>query len=387
MSEQSATDTSAEPGEDELAEPPAKDAEELAPAPPAAPDLGTPGPPLERHSPFYIGFVGGLGALTAYFLVTQLSRVTGALILTVVALFLAAGLNPAVLWFERHGLRRRYALVSVIGIVLVALVGFVFTLMPVIGDQIQLISENAPEWLEELQNNAFLQRLDERFGVIDRFTDWLQQGDWISTIFGGVLGFGLMLASAVANALVLVVLTLYFLAGLDATKSALYRLAPASRRDRVSKLSDRVLEGIGGYVSGAFIVAMCAGITSVIFLFAVGLGEYAVALAFVVALLDFIPMIGATLGASVVTLIGFANDPKIGVMCILFYLAYQGLENWVIYPRVMSRAVDVPGAITVIAALIGAGLLGVAGALMAIPTAAALLMITREVFIRRQDER
>jgi predicted PurR-regulated permease PerM len=174
---------------------------------------------------------------------------------------------------------------------------------------------------------------------------------------------------------------------LEKTKHAFYRLAPRSRRDRVTKLGDRVIASVGGYVSGAFVVASCAGITSLIFLFVVGLGEYAVALAFVVAVLDVIPMIGATIGAVLVTAIGFATDVKIGIACAIFYLVYQQVENYVLYPRVMSHSVDIPGAVTVIAALVGATLLGVVGALLAIPTAAAILMITREVFVRRQDAR
>jgi predicted PurR-regulated permease PerM len=133
------------------------------------------------------------------------------------------------------------------------------------------------------------------------------------------------------------------------------------------------------------VVATCAGVSSLIFLFIVGLSEYAVALAFVVALLDVIPMIGATIGAVIVTAIGFAEDPKIGIACIVFYLLYQQIENYVIYPRVMRRAVDIPGAVTVIAALLGGALLGVVGALLAIPTAAAVLLIIREVWVRRAD--
>ena len=148
-----------------------------------------------------------------------------------------------------------------------------------------------------------------------------------------------------------------------------------------------MLDGVGGYVSGAFVVALCAGLSSLVFLFIVGLGEYAVALSFVVALLDVIPMIGATIGAVIVTAIGFATDPKIGLACLVFYLIYQQVENYAIYPRVMSRSVDIPGAMTVIAALVGAALLGVVGALLAIPTAAAILMLTREVLVRRQDAR
>uniref|UniRef100_UPI00286D6160 AI-2E family transporter n=1 Tax=Nocardioides sp. TaxID=35761 RepID=UPI00286D6160 len=212
-------------------------------------------------------------------------------------------------------------------------------------------------------------------------------GDFLSGIFGGVLGVGLKILGALFNAFIILVLTLYFLSSLDKTKNAFYRLAPASRRHRVSLLGDQIVRNVGGYVSGAFIVALCAGISSLVFLFAVGLGEYAVALAFVVALLDVIPMIGATLGAVIVTAIAFATDVKTGIICAIFFLIYQQVENYVIYPRVMSKSVDLPGAVIVIAALVGAGLLGVVGALLAIPTAAAILLILREVVVRRQDAR
>ncbi len=132
-------------------------------------------------------------------------------------------------------------------------------------------------------------------------------------------------------------------------------------------------------------VALCAGVSTAIFLCIVGMSQYAVALAFVVFLLDVIPMIGATIGAVIVCAIGFATDPQIGIICLIFYVAYQQLENYVLYPRVMSRSVDIPGSVTVIAALIGASLLGVVGALLAIPTAAAVLLLTREIFVRQQD--
>jgi predicted PurR-regulated permease PerM len=350
-------------------------------------DLGQPGPPLSHQSPFRIGFLGGIGFLLAWFLGMQVLKVGGPLILIVVALFLAAGLNPAVEWFERRGLPRPYAVTAVIIGVLLVMTGFVFTLVPVISDQVARISDQAPDWFAQLKGNTWVQELDERFDIIDKAEGYVAGGDWLSGLFGGVVGVGLKVLSTLLNGFVVVVLTLYFLAGLDATKAALYRLAPASRRERVSKLGDRVVRSVGGYVAGAFVIALCAGVTSLIFLFIVGLGEYAVALAFVVALLDVIPMIGATLGAIVVSAIGFATDVKIGVACVIFYVVYQQLENYLVYPRVMSRSVDIPGSVTVIAALIGAGLLGVTGALLAIPTAAAILMITKEVFIRRQDAR
>ena len=352
-----------------------------------APDFGKQGKPFERRSPFYVGFVGGLGALLAYFLFTAIVGISSVLLLVVVSMFLAAGLNPAVELLERRGLRRGVAVLCVTTAVLAALALFLVAILPVITDQVAAITAQAPEWFDRLQHNDQVQRLNEEYQVIDKAKDYVAGGDFLSGLFGGVLGVGLKILSALFNAFVVVVLTLYFLASLGATKRALYRLAPASRRERVSRLGDRVLHDIGGYVAGAFVVATCAGLSSLVFLLIVGLGEYAVALAFVVALLDVIPMIGATIGAVIVTAIGFATDVKIGIACAIFYLIYQQIENYLIYPRVMSRSVDVPGAVTVVAALIGAGLLGVVGALLAIPTAAAVLLIMREVVVRRQDAR
>jgi len=349
--------------------------------------LGEPGPPLDHKAPFFVGFVGATGALLAFWLLTNIQAIGNTLVLILVSLFLAAGLNPAVSFFERRGLRRGYAVIVVIVCVVIAVVLFLVAIVPVITDQVKSITDQAPTWFDQLQHNATVEDLDAEYDIIDKARDYVTGGDFVGTLFGGALGIGLAVLGALFNAFIILVLTLYFLSSLETTKNALYRLAPASRRDRVSRLGNRIVESVGAYVSGAFIVATCAGLSSLVFLFAVGLGKYAVALAFVVALLDVIPMIGATIGAVVVTAIAFAEDPKIGLACVVFYVAYQQIENYVIYPRVMSKSVDVPGAVTVIAALVGAALMGVVGALLAIPTAAAILMLTREVFVRRQDLR
>ena len=350
-------------------------------------DLGDPGEPFERRSPYFIGFIGGLGVLTAYFLFTALMGISSVLLLIVVSLFLACGLNPSVEFLERRGLTRTWAVAAVIVAALLALALFLLAIVPVITDQVRALSDNVPGWLDDLRTNRRIQELDQEYDIIDKVQGYVTEGDFVGTLFGGALGFGLKIISALFNAFIIVVLTLYFLASLETTKKAMYQLAPASRRDRVTKLGDRVIHNIGGYVSGAFVVAMCAGISSLIFLFFVGLAEYAVALAFVVTVLDVIPMIGATIGAVIVTAIAFATDVKTGILCAIFYVIYQQVENYVIYPRVMRRSVDVPGAVVVIAALVGAALLGVIGALLAIPTAAAVLLVMREVVVKRQDTR
>lgn len=339
------------------------------------------------HGPVALGFLLTLGGLIAYFLGGLLLSVGNVIILVVVAFFLAAGLNPAVEMLRRRGLSRAWGVVAVTAIVVLALALFVFALVPVISDQVATIVDNAPGWLEALQANNQVQRVEREFKVIDKVKEFVSGGDYASSLFGGVLGVGLAVLGFFANAFIVIVLTLYFLASMERTKRSVLTLAPASRRERVTDLSERILASIGGYVSGAFIVAMCAGLSSLVFLFVVGLSEYAVALAAVVALLDVIPMIGATLGAVVVTAIGFATDPKIGIACLIFYVIYQQFENYVIYPRVMQRSVNVPGSVTVIAALIGAGLLGVIGALLAIPTAAAILLLIRELWVPRQQSR
>jgi predicted PurR-regulated permease PerM len=371
---------------------PAAAAAPTTPTTPAAPAAPPPGladteAPQKRHSPFALGFLAGAGALLAFWLGQQILSIASVILLIVVAMFLAVGLNPVVELLQRRGLGRAWAVLLVVAGVVTAVTLFVVAIVPVITDQVTTISDRAPVWLGDIQGNRTVQDLDERYGLLDRVESTVTGGEFVNRVFGGVLGVGLALLTAVANTFVVVVLMLYFLASLPSIKRFAYRFAPASRRERVGDLGDRILATVGGYVSGAFIVACAAGLSSLVFLFVVGLGEYAVALALVVALLGVIPMIGATLGAVVVTAIGFATDPRIGLACLVFYLVYQQFENYVIYPKVMSRSVDLPGSLIVVAALVGAALLGVIGALLAVPTAAAAQLVVKEVLLPRQDAR
>jgi predicted PurR-regulated permease PerM len=350
-------------------------------------------PPAERaargtwsHSPFVTGFMLAAGALLAWWFGGLILQASSVLILVVVALFIAFGLSPVVQWLMRHGVRHSFAVFLVALAFVAALALFVLAIAPVVADQLSTLTKNAPGYFDQLQHNSQIEKLDAKYDIIDKAKQYVTSGDLTQQVFGGVLGVGLAILGFVANTFIVLVLTLYFMSSLNTIKGTLYRLAPASRRETVTDLGDRILAGIGGYVSGAFIVALCAGLSTLVFLFIVGMGQYAVALALVVSILDVIPMIGATLGAVIVSAIGLATDLKVGIACIIFYIVYQQVENYLIYPRVMSRSVDISGAMTVIAALVGASLLGVIGALLAIPTAAAIMLLVREVFIRRQDE-
>lgn len=344
-------------------------------------------PSLLRHSPFNIGFFGAFGALIALFLSQQLLSISSVLILLVLAMFLAIGLSPTVEWFMKRGMRRGLAVLLVLVVVIGVLTLFVFTVVPVISDQIAQITKNAPGWFQDLQRNETVQQVDDRFAVIDKIQDYITGGDFGQQVFGGALGVGLAVLSALANAFIVIVLMVYFLVSMPSIKHAAYSLAPASKRVRVSELGDRIIRSTGAYVSGAFFVSLCAGISTLIFTLAVGLSDYSFALAFIVGLLSLIPVIGAVVSGIIITLLALTVSPTVAIISAIYYVAYQQVESYFISPRIMKRAVDIPGSVTVIAALLGGSLMGVIGALLAVPVAAALLLLHREVLLKRQDAR
>ncbi len=342
---------------------------------------------LLRHTPFNVGFFGALGALVALFLSQQLLSISSILILLVMSMFLAIGLNPVVEFFMRRGMRRGIAVLLVLIVVIGVLALFVVAIAPVISEQIAQITLNAPGWLDDLQSNSQVQRLDDRYDVIAKARDYIQNGDFGQKVFGGALGVGLKVLSALANSLIVIVLMIYFLASLPSIKHAGYSLAPASRRPRVSELGDKIIHSTGAYVAGAFLVALCAGLSTLVFSLVVGLGDYAFALSFVVGLFSLIPVVGAFASGALMTLLALTVSPSVALVTLIYYIAYQQVESYLIYPRIMKKSVDIPGSVTVVAALVGGSLLGVVGALLAVPVAAALLLLHREVFLKRQDAR
>jgi predicted PurR-regulated permease PerM len=270
-------------------------------------------------------------------------------------------------------------------LMILAVLGVGFAIVPVVTDQINNLINNAPDWLDLLNKSKALKELNARYDFITKAQNYIQDPALAQKAFGGILGVGKVVANALFSAFTILILTLYFLASLPTVKRAAYSLVPASRRTRVSILGDEVLSRVGGYVSGQFVVAILAGFCCFVFLEIIGLGQYAVALAIVVIFCDFIPMVGGLIGSALITLIGLTDGLWTGVACLAYGVIYQQIENYVVAPRIMRRAVDIPGAVTVIAALLGGALLGVVGALLAIPTAAAVLLIIREVWVRKAD--
>jgi predicted PurR-regulated permease PerM len=351
--------------------------------------FGTPGAPLNRRSPFYIGLLGGFGVLVAYGLVQSLARLSQVLTLLAVALFLALGLDPIVRWLQRRGLGRGWAVLVVFVVVIGAFAGLLFVLVPPVADQGTELANKAPTYVQNLLRNKTVRNFDNHYHVVSKLQaelkQKLSQGALWTQVFGGVLGAGKAAVSGAFSAFTVLVLTLYLTASLPSVKEACYRAVPASRRDRVRNLSEEISRRVGGYVIGQVAIASTNAICSYILLRILGL-PYPEALAVTVGILGLVPMIGASLGAVVVILVALFSSFTTALIALVYYVIYQQLENYLIAPRVMHRTIAVPGAVTVVAALAGGTLLGVVGALMAIPTAAGLILIYHEVLVPRQQQ-
>lgn len=347
--------------------------------------FGKPGQPLGRAHPFVFGFTAALGVITAWMLVKTATNAKSVLVMIVVAMFLAVGLNPAVERLRRFGLPRGAAVATVFLIVILFFAGFVASLVQPVSEQVTELRHNIPEYVQQLQNNKTLADWDKRYGLLERAEKTVNGDGFQKGLTDTATGIGKVAINGIFQTITILILTLYFLSSLPQIKTFFYQLAPRTRRARVALLGDEILDRIGGYVAGQFTIALIAGVCSYIFLSVLGV-KYALALALIVAVTDLIPLIGATIGAVVVSLVAFLTGTTTDlIVCAVFYVIYQQVENYVVYPRVMKRTVDVQPAVTIVAALVGAALLGVVGALLAIPTAAAISLLIREVVIPRQE--
>ncbi|WP_424529589.1 AI-2E family transporter [Sphaerisporangium viridialbum] len=350
----------------------------------AALPYGLPGKPLAR-GPFLWGLTAALGVLTAWALAQALISSRSVIVLIVVAAFLAVGLNPVVEILQRRGLNRRWAISIVFLGVIALFVLFGLAIVPPVSQESSDFVSAVPGYVESLMANPTIKQLDTDYQIIANIQTYITSGGLGATVAGGILGAGAVVLDAFFSGFTLLVLTLYFLGSLPVIKEYLLLLVPASRRPRTRAIGDEILSGIGGYVAGNVLISVIAGGLSWLFLTIAG-AKYALALALVVAVTDLIPLVGATVGAVLVSAVGFLQSGTLGIACVIFFVVYQQIENYVIYPRVMSRSVDVAPAVSVIAALFGGALLGAVGALLAIPVAAAVALIVREVVLPRQAQ-
>ncbi|MEV0645656.1 AI-2E family transporter [Phytomonospora sp. NPDC050363] len=336
-----------------------------------------------RQTPFSYGLFGGLGLIVAYMLYIGLQQAWGVLLSIIIAGFLAIGINPMVVRVQRLVKKRGIAVAIVALVMFIVVCGGFATLLPPLITEINSFVDALPAYIENLKGNRFINDLNEQYQIIENLKS-AASAENITSAAGGLVSVVGVVGGTVFNGLMVVILTFYFLAAFDRLKDGAYRLLPADRRPRAQVLGDEMLTKVGNYTIGALGIAAIAGVTSFIFMFIVDI-KYAYALALIVAIFDLIPQVGATIGAVIVSLAGFSVSIPVGIACVIFFVLYQQLENWVIYPRMMSKSVKVSDLGAILGLLIGTALFGIVGALMAVPAVAAVQLLVREVHIPRQD--
>jgi predicted PurR-regulated permease PerM len=352
-------------------------------------DFGVKGAPINTQHPFYFGFLFATGALFAIALLQALQSASQVFILIIISLFLAMGLNPAVSTIEGRGLRRGAAVSIVVVSVLLVVAGAALIVIPPVFNQVNELVEGAPALIDSLRNNQTLLRLDQDYGFIqtlqEKFQSWFADGKLLTGAFGGVLGVGKTVLSGAFSTLTVLVLTLYFVYSLPNVTKVFYRLTPASRRERVSKIGDAIIARVGSFVGSQILIAFFASI----FVFLLGLVlelPYAAALGMLILFVALIPLVGHFIGGSIVSFVALTQSPLKGLLALLLYTAYVQIENYLITPRIMKKTLAIPGLVTIVAALLGTSLFGLIGGLLAVPVAAAVILILDEVIFPKTDK-
>jgi predicted PurR-regulated permease PerM len=351
-------------------------------------DYGILGKPINQSHPFYFGFIATLGALTAIVLMRALASVSQIFVLILIALFLATGLNPAVEALRKRKMSRSTAVTVIFSSVILFVIFFALVVVPPVISQGTNLIENAPQLLQDLMKNETINQLNTQFGLIDTLQEKLKtitsDGTLLISTFGGVIGVGKSVLSGFFTALTILVLTLYFITSLPQAVNLGLSLVPASRRDRVGVLTNAIIARVGAFVGSQILIAAMAAVFVVILATVLGLpSPFAIGMIVLVAAL--IPLIGHFLGGGIVTLIALTQSVAIGAIAFVAYIVYVQIENYVVTPRIMKRTLAVPGAVTIISALIGSSLLGLVGGLLAVPVAASIILILDEVVIPRAN--
>jgi predicted PurR-regulated permease PerM len=355
----------------------------------AAADYGTMGAPINRAHPFYFGFIATLGALTSIVLMRALASVSQIFVLILIALFLAMGLNPAVEALRKRNLSRNAAVTVIFSSVILFVIFFALVVVPPVISQGTNLIQSGPQLLQDLMKNETISKLNTQYGLIDTLQERLKSvtsdGTLLISTFGGVIGVGKSVLSGFFTALTILVLTLYFITSLPQAVNLGLSLVPASRRDRVGLLTNAIIARVGSFVGSQILIAAMAAVFVTILATILGLPS-PIAIGMFVLVAALIPLIGHFIGAGIFTLIALSQSLVIGIVAFVAYVVYVQIENYVVTPRIMKRTLSVPGAVTIIAALIGSSLLGLVGGLLAVPVAASIILILDEVVIPRANK-
>ncbi|MEF3322167.1 AI-2E family transporter [Gulosibacter sp. GYB002] len=348
---------------------------------------------MQIENPVRVGFFGAIGVLLAMFLAGMLTSLSTVLTYIGAALFLALGFEPLISWLERRRWPRPVAMLATIVFVAGVVALVVWAIVPSVSEQVNEIGVRYGAIVNDLINSNIADWARNTFPLLDinkiiaEATAWLQKN--AGAITGGVLQVGVGIVNGLFGAMIVFILMTYFITSMNSLKRAFYRLTPGSKRATVAKITEKVTGSVGKYVMGQIGLAAVNGVLSFIFLTIIDAAMPMVfaVLAFVGSL---IPMVGTISASALIVIAQLLLAPPgtpVWWICAIYYLVYMQIEAYVISPRIMSSAVKVPGSVVVIAALTGGTLLGLLGALIAIPVAASIMIIIEEVIIPVQDER
>jgi predicted PurR-regulated permease PerM len=344
---------------------------------------------MKIQNPFRFGLVATLGVGLGLLIITSIISLQTILIYIGAALFIALGLEPIVGWLEKKHLPRWSAVLIVVLGVVVLVAGLVWMLVPIIAEQITKLVKLVPTIQQQIGDLSLVEYIKAQFpwvpvdSIIGEVGKFFSDINSVANLTGGLLAFVVGVGSAL-----FLILTLYFTASLPSMKRGMYQLVPASKRANFADLSEQITSSVGRYVIGQASTAAINGVLSFIFLSIIQ-APFPAVLAVVAFSFSLIPLVGTLTGSIIITLtclIPGLGGVSTAIIAAIYYLVYMQIEAYVLSPRIMSRAVAVPGAVVVIAALAGGSLLGLLGALIAIPTAASILLIIKQVLIPRQNE-
>ncbi|MGZ4121143.1 MAG: AI-2E family transporter [Actinomycetota bacterium] len=301
------------------------------------------------------------------------------LILMGVSLILSMGFQPTIGSFERKGVKRGLAVTIMTLGAFIVIGGFIALIAPTIIHQLAQLVDKAPSYIDRAQReNTFIRDLNSRFDLNAQLRTLA--GKLPSTALSLFKSFG----SFVFNTLTVLILTLYFTSAMPRVRSGVAKLLTRRERERFERILEESTQRVGGYIIGNITISIIAGVLTFVFLLAIGV-PYAAALGFWVALTDLIPTVGAILGALVAGFVAiFSGIPQV-IGVVLYFIVYQQVENYLIAPRVMKRAVEMSAAAVIVSLLIGGSLAGFIGALLALPAAAIVKITARYLYLEERE--
>ena len=341
--------------------------------------------------PFQLGFIVTLGAMMAILVWQMIGQLSTLLMYVVGALFIALALEPVVRWLERHSVKRPLGIGIVFASFLLIVSGILAVVIPMIANQVTQLVQSAPAYFRDIQNQGWFQAVEARFGSYVDFDgplgmvqDFIARPENWAQVAGGVWQAGIGIANGLTAALIVLILSLYFLASLQATKRAFYSVIARSNRAKVIDITEQITKSVGGYVNGMVLLALINSVLGFIMMTIVGV-PFAGLVAVGVFLLALIPLFGSVLATVLVAVVALFESPTTAIIAAVYYLIYMQVEAYLLTPRIMNRVVSVPGSLVVIGALAGGTLLGLLGALISIPVTAMVLMIIKQVWVPRQE--